>query len=132
MTTGPKIHGNLKKFVAGDDYVYDTFFYERNDMKRFIVDQTGFVQLEASRRFIIEVPDHISDEQAQELLDEGQVSLPDDEEGMEWWDTPDRKWVGYDVDIEDSDVYEPGIVRTDKLRVIRLEMEGATEKAMPQ
>lgn len=31
-------------------------------MKRFIVEQSGFVQVEAGRRFIVEVPDHINEE----------------------------------------------------------------------
>lgn len=104
-------------------------------MKRFIVDQTGFVQLEATRRFIVEVPNHISEEQAQELVDAGQVSLPEDE-GMEWWDTPDRKWLGYDVEIEDTDVYDPETSfvapRTEGLRVICLETDGPAEGAVPE
>lgn len=89
-------------------------------MKRFVVDQHGIVEVEASRSFIVEVPDHISEEQVQELIANG--PLPD-EDGMEWWDTPDRKWLGYDVDIEETVVYEPENPGAEGLSVIRLEVE---------
>jgi hypothetical protein len=106
---------------------------EKTNMKRFIVEQNGFVQVEASRRFIIEVPDHISEGKAQELVEGDQVLLPDDE-GMEWWDMPDRKWSGYDVEIEETDVYDPETLlvapSTDGLRVIRVEAEGTSLSAM--
>jgi hypothetical protein len=100
-------------------------------MKRFIVKQTGFVQIEACRNFLVEVPDHISEERAQVLLENGEVELPDDD-GMGWWDAPDRQWVGCDVNIEETDVYDPdGVVggpSTEGLRVIKFEgLEGATQ-----
>src|SRR5262249_51190364 len=99
-------------------------------MKRFIVEQTGYVQIEACRSFVIEVPNHISKEQAQELVENGEAELPDDD-SMGWWDTPDRQWVGCDVEIEVTDVYDPDAVTgrpsTEGLRVIRLHVqEGAT------
>ena len=99
-------------------------------MKRFIVEQTGFVQVEAYRSFLVEVPDHISEEQAQDLVENGEVELPDDD-GMAWRDQPDRQWVGFDVEIEETDVYDPdavmGAPSTEGLRVIKLEgLEGAT------
>ena len=99
-------------------------------MKRFIFQQTGFVQIEACRSFLVEVPDHISEEQAQVLVENGEVELPDDD-GMGWWDTPDRQWVECDVEIEETDVYDPdavmGAPSTEGLRVIKLEgLEGAT------
>jgi hypothetical protein len=92
-------------------------------MKRFIVEQTGLVQVEASRRFLVEVPDHISEKQVQELLENEDVELPDDD-GMGWWDTPDRQWVGCDVEIEDTELYDLDAVMggpsTEGLRVITL------------
>ena len=99
-------------------------------MKRFIVEQTGLVQVEATRRFVVELPDHVNKEQAQVLVENEQVELPDDD-GMGWWDTPDRQWVGCDVEIEVTDVYDPDAVMgaplTEGLRVIKLEgLEGAT------
>lgn len=51
------------------------------------------------------------------------MSLPDDEEGMEWWDTPDRKWLGYDVEIEDTEVNDLEMPSTEGLRVGRLDVE---------
>jgi hypothetical protein len=51
---------------------------------------------------------------------------------MGWWDTPDRQWVGCDVEIEETDVYDPDAewpapASTEGLRVIKLEgLEGAT------
>ncbi len=93
-------------------------------MKRFIVEQIGYVQLEASRRFVVELPDHISEEEAQELVESGDVPLPD-EDGMEWTDELDQKWIGYDVEIMETDVYDPepvtGSRSTAGLRVVRLE-----------
>ena len=92
-------------------------------MKLFIVEQTGFVQIEAYRSFLVEVPDHISEEQAQDLVENGEVELPDDD-GMGWWDTPDRQWVGCDVEIEDTELYDLDAVMggpsTEGLRVITL------------
>src|SRR5262245_15809138 len=109
--------------------------YERNDMKRYIVDQLGFVLVEASRRFVVEVPDHISEEQAQELVENDSVPLPDDD-GMEWWDTPDRKCLGYDVEIEETDVYDPQTVlggpSVEGLRVIQFVDERPEGEAPPQ
>lgn len=75
-------------------------------MKRFVVEQNGFIQVEASRRFLVEVPDHISEEEARKTLEDLQDRLPDNE-GMEWRDEPDRNWVGYDVEIEGTEVYDP-------------------------
>lgn len=93
-------------------------------MKRYIVEQTGFVQLEATRRFVVEVPDHISEDQAEQLVENAQEAFPEDE-GMEWWDHPDRSWTGYDVEITETEVYDPDAVwgspRTEELKVIRLE-----------
>lgn len=93
-------------------------------MKRFIVEQTGYVQLEATRRFVVEVPDDMNEEQAQELLEDLQEPLPDDE-GMAWWDEPDRSWSGYDVEFTETDVYDPETVvggpKTEGLRVMTLE-----------
>lgn len=93
-------------------------------MKRYIVDQIGFVQVEATRRFVVEVPNDISEEEAQQLLEEGHLPLPEGD-GMEWWDTPDRKWLGYEVEIEDIEVYDPetvmGTPSTDGLRVVWLQ-----------
>ena len=99
-------------------------------MKCFIVEHTGLVQVEATRRFVVELPDNVSEKQAQDLVENGEVERPDDD-GMGWWDTPDRQWVGCDVEIEETDVYDPdavmGAPSTEGLRVIRLHVqEGAT------
>jgi hypothetical protein len=92
-------------------------------MKKFIVEQLGYVQLEATRMFVVEVPDHISEEQAQELLEDLQEPLPD-EGKMAWWDEPDRSWSGYDVEFTETEVYDPETVvggpKTDGLTVVRL------------
>jgi hypothetical protein len=100
-------------------------------MKRYIVEQNGQVQVDASRRFVIEVPDHITEEQAQDLLVSETVTLPEDD-GMEWWDLADRKWVGYLVEIEETDVHDPetiwGTPSVEGLRVIRLNVESQGEE----
>jgi len=91
-------------------------------MKRFVVEQTGMVQLEATRQFVIEVPDHFTEDQTEELLQH--TSLPD-ECGMEWADEHGRQWVAFDVQIDTTDVYDPdtvaGAPRTEGLKVIKLE-----------
>lgn len=46
-----------------------------------------------------------------------------DKDGLEWYDTPDRSWVAYDVEITDTEVYDPDSVvcaPTDGLKVVRL------------
>lgn len=92
-------------------------------MKKSIVDQLGYVQLEATRRFVLEVPDDIGEEQARELLEDLQEPLPD-EGKMAWWDQPDRSWSGYDVEFTETAVYEPetdfGAAKTDGLTVVKL------------
>ena len=96
-------------------------------MKRFVVEQDGEVLLEATRRFVVEVPDHFTEEQTAALLEKAQASISD-EEGMEWSDDLDRKWVGYDVEIGTTEVYDPdtvlGAPAAEGLKVIRL---GETE-----
>jgi hypothetical protein len=93
-------------------------------MRKFIVEQVGYLQVEATRRFIVEVPDHFSDEETKELVEKMQDSLPDDN-GMEWWDQSDRSWIGYDVEFDYTDVYDPdtwmGAPKMDALTVIRPE-----------
>ena len=102
---------------------------KENRIKRFIVEQTGFVQLEACRRFVAEVPDHCSEEQARQLVEDVQESFPDDD-GMEWRDEFGRHWVGYDVEIDGTEVYDPdtewAAPDTEGLKIIKLEgHEGA-------
>jgi hypothetical protein len=93
-------------------------------MKRFVVEQTGMVQLEATRRFVVEVPDHFTEDQTEDLLQH--TSLPDEEyeEDMAWSDDLDRLWIGYDVEIDSTDIYDPdnvaGAPATDGLKVITL------------
>jgi hypothetical protein len=93
-------------------------------MKRYVVEQNGIMQLEAARRFLVEVPDHFTEDQTEALLEKLEGSLPD-EEGMEWTDGIDRKWLGVDVEIDTTNVYDPDSVagaRTKEgLKVITLE-----------
>lgn len=92
-------------------------------MKRFIVEQSGYVQLEASRLFVVEVPDDMSEEQAEALVDELQDTFPEDE-GMAWRDDLGRNWSGYAVEFSETEVYDPDVVvggpTTKGLTVIRL------------
>jgi len=91
-------------------------------MKKFLVEQAGYVQLEASRRFLVEVPDDLTREEVQELVKEAEWSLPDDED-MAWKDDLDRGWIAYDVEIESTDVLDADAVAeesTQRLKVIRL------------
>jgi hypothetical protein len=78
------------------------------------------VQLEAERQFVVEVPDHFTEDQTEELLQH--TSLPD-ECGMEWADEHGRQWVGFDVEIDTTSVYDPdtNTVTEDGLKVINLE-----------
>jgi hypothetical protein len=87
-------------------------------MKRFVIEQTGMVQLEAERQFVVEVPDHFTEDQTEELLQH--TSLPD-EEGMEWAEG-DRLWAGYEVEIDTTCVYDSDThaVNKDGLKVIKL------------
>jgi hypothetical protein len=90
-------------------------------MKLFVVERSGMVQLEAARQFVVEVPDHFAEDQTEELLQH--TSLPD-EEDMEWADDLDRRWIGYDVEIDTTDIYDPdyvaGAPAPDGLKVITL------------
>ena len=75
---------------------------------------------------------NISEEQAQNLVESKQDTFPDNDD-MAWRDQPDRSWSGYDVEIEETDVYDPdavmGAPSTEGLRVIKLEgLEGAPKK----
>jgi hypothetical protein len=88
-------------------------------MKRFYVEQLGNVQVEAARSFIVEVPDDFTEEQAQELLRDFDRQLPGTE-GMEWRGDDDRDWVGFDVDVLETDIYDADNVKTEGLEVIRL------------
>lgn len=88
-------------------------------MKRFYVEQLGNVQVEATRSFIVEVPDDFTEEQAQDLLRDFDRQLPDTE-GMEWRDHDDRDWVGVDVDVLETDIYDADTVETGKVVVITL------------
>jgi hypothetical protein len=76
-------------------------------MKRFIVEQLGYVQMKPARRLLVEVPDHFTKEQAEELLQDAQSALPSD--GLWWTDDLDCKWDGFDVEIEEIWVYDPEI-----------------------
>lgn len=91
-------------------------------MKRFIVDQVGFVKLEADRRFLMEVPDDCTEEEVQELIEEAQDSLPESE-GLEWMGEG-QKWSGYEIEVEYTDVSDPETVaggEAESLKVIRLD-----------
>jgi hypothetical protein len=87
------------------------------NMKRFVVEQTGMVQIEVTRQFMVEVPDHFTEDQTEELLHH--TSLPD-EEGMEWTDELQRQWVAYDVEIDTTCAYDPdpNAASEDGLKVI--------------
>ena len=87
-------------------------------MKRFVIEQTGRVELEAERQFVVEVPDHFTEGHIEELLQH--TSLPD-EEGWEWADC-DCLWAGDEVEIDMTDVYEldPNSVSEGRLKVIKL------------
>jgi hypothetical protein len=88
-------------------------------MKRFVVEQTGMVQLEATRQFVIEVPDHFTEDQTEELVQD--TSLPD-EVGIEWADEDGRQWVAFEVEIDATSVYEPDTCGDNEhgLKVIKL------------
>jgi hypothetical protein len=73
-------------------------------MKRFIVEQRGYVQLGAGRRFLVEAPDHFNEDRVEEQLKD--VDLPEDQ-GMEWSDEHERKWTCFDVEVEETEVYDP-------------------------
>jgi hypothetical protein len=94
-------------------------------MKRFVVEQTEMVQLEADRRFLLEVPDDCTLEEAAELL-EGVSEALLDREGIEWTDNNDQNWLGYNVEIDTTEVYDPDAVSgappTEGLKVIKLEV----------
>lgn len=88
-------------------------------MKRFYIEQLGNVQVEAARSFIVEVPNDFSEEQAQELLHDFDRQLPGTE-GMKWRDHDDRDWVGFDVNVLETDIYDADSRDTKGLEVITL------------
>lgn len=84
------------------------------------------MKVEAERRFLVEVPDNVTEEEAKALVEEAQDSLPDSE-GMDWIDGNDRGWIGFEVEIEYTGVSDPDTVAggasTKGLRVISLDLD---------
>lgn len=95
-------------------------------MKTFVVEQIGQVQIEATRIFVVEVPDHTSEDEIQELLEEMQSDLPDNE-NMAWEDETKQKWSGYNVEDIETVVSDPGTVMggpsTEGLSIVQLEFK---------
>ena len=73
-------------------------------MRQFVVEQTGYVQVEATRRFVVEVPDDIDGDEVYERMIKAEPE-PEDED-MAWRDDTDHLWIGYDVDVWETDVCE--------------------------
>lgn len=97
-------------------------------MKRFMVEQNGYVQLEAWRTFIVEVPNHFTEEQVYELVN-GQDDLIEEKQDGGWVDDLERAWIGYDVDIVETSVDPVDDDETDvpalaDLEVVRIEQKG--------
>lgn len=86
--------------IAGKEWVTQG----EMQMKKFIIEQTGYVQVEATRRFVVEAPDDVDDGQVYDLVKAAEPAA--DDEDMAWRDELDRKWIGFDVDVAEIDVCE--------------------------
>ena len=93
-------------------------------MRKLIVTQTGVIQVQGSRRFLVEVPDDFTTTQVEKLLQETQFGTDADE--AEWSDESGSRWVGFDVEGVDTDVCDPDTVlgspNMEGLKVISLGM----------
>ena len=74
-------------------------------MKRFFVEQTGYVQIYATRRFVFEGPDDMDEQEVEEVVKDRALVIREDE-GLAWKDDLDRKWSGYDEEIWDTHIHE--------------------------
>jgi hypothetical protein len=94
-------------------------------VRKLTVQQRGLIQVEVERTFAVEVPDDMTEEQAQELLENMDDSLSDDE-GMAWegGGKAGGTWIGYDVEVEETEVHDPALCggwpKPEGLTVIRL------------
>lgn len=88
-------------------------------MKRFIVEQRGYVQVEAGRAFVVEAPDTVSEEEVYDLLKTAEPVAED--EDMAWCDELERRWIGFDVDVMEIDVCEAEADEEPYLKVVRLD-----------
>lgn len=74
-------------------------------MKRLIVEQMGYVQIEVKRAFVIEVPDGVSADDAKRALNEGEP--PSDTDNILWTDEDGTEWMGFHVEDINNWVYDP-------------------------
>jgi hypothetical protein len=91
-------------------------------MKRVMIEQTGSVQVDVCRKFLVEVPDDCDKEQALRLMQE--MESDTHHEDAEWADDDGTRWVGYDVEFVDTAVRDLGPVDgVVDLKAIRLGIE---------
>ena len=72
-------------------------------MERFGIEQNGCITV--CRRFVVEAPDHCSDQQVQDYLTNAREVFADGR-ALEWSDTLERKWSGHVVDMIETEVCE--------------------------
>ena len=98
-------------------------------MKKLIVEQVGYVQIEVERTFVIEVPDGVSECDAERALDGDDT--PSDADDIEWTDDSGQGWLGFSVESIETQVYDPdevlGAPRPEGLKAVRLDLPPSTE-----
>jgi hypothetical protein len=91
-------------------------------MKTMMIEQTGSVQVDVTRKFLVEVPDDCDREQALGLL--GEMESHTHLDDAEWADDDGTRWVGYDVEFVDTAVRDLGPVDGEvDLKAVRLGVE---------
>ena|SRR5579884_1164725 len=92
-------------------------------MKKLLVEQTGSVQVQAERKFVVEIPGDLSEEQIEQLR-RRLFTNPDVEE-IEWTDEDGCLWSGFDVEFVDTVVHDSDAVlgkpTMEGLKVVRLD-----------
>jgi hypothetical protein len=91
-------------------------------MKKLIVEQTGSVQVQAERKFVIEVSADLTEERMEQLR-RRLFDTPEVEE-IGWADEDGRLWSGFDVEFVDTVVHDPDAVLSgltvEGLKTVRL------------
>ena len=91
-------------------------------MKQFIIQQTGYAQVEVERRFVIEVPDDITEGQVEqgwaEWIESKEADLAEE---LAWMTDDGTGWIGYEVEGVETNVDDIDPVQAKAQLIINLE-----------
>ncbi len=91
-------------------------------MRKFIIDQTGYLRLEVERRLVVEVPDDVTQEQVEQNVEDWIEQKENaGQEQVEWRSGDGQGWCGCDMDEIETSVDDSDPVEAEELPVISLE-----------